>query len=412
MNKNVQEIQIKDYTYDLPEHKIAKYPLQERDLSKLLIYHNGLIEETVYKNIDVFIPEKSFLIFNNTKVIQARLNFKNLNGAGIEIFCLEPGSLNPEYTSAMNQKGSVEWKCFVGRLVKWKEKIISKDAQDFKLNAEIVGESAGTFTIKFSWQPENYTFAEVLEQAGEMPIPPYLKRESEGIDKSRYQTVYASQDGSVAAPTAGLHFTERIFEKLNSKLIKTDFVTLHVGAGTFKPVKTDTIADHEMHYEWIEVGQTLIEKLLVISSDPCSDQKIITVGTTSLRTIETLYWMGVKASLKTNSELSDLEVKQWDAYELPQDIELLDSLNALLSWLKKNEIRQLFCKTQILIAPPYRLRIAQALITNFHQPNSTLLLLVAAVVGPDWKKIYDYALDHNLRFLSYGDGSLLFSRTS
>ncbi len=412
MIARVQEIQIKDYTYDLPEHKIAKYPLQERDLSKLLVYRDGLIEEDVYRNFDVFIPEKSFLIFNNTKVIQARLNFNNLNGARIEIFCLEPGSLNPEYTSAMNKKGSVEWKCFVGRLVKWKEKIVSKETQDFKLNAEIVGESAGTFTIRFSWHPDHYTFAEVLEQLGEMPIPPYLKRASEQIDRSRYQTVYASQDGSVAAPTAGLHFTEEIFEKFKSRLTKTDFVTLHVGAGTFKPVKTDTIADHEMHYEWIGVERSLIEKLLTIASETESAEAVIAVGTTSLRTIETLYWMGVKASLNINSELIDLEVSQWDAYELPQNIELVDSLNALLSWLSKNNVKHLFCRTQILIAPPYRLKIAKALITNFHQPNSTLLLLVAAVVGSDWKKIYDYALDHDFRFLSYGDGSLLFSQTS
>ena len=408
----VKEIQIREFSYELPDEKIAKYPLAARDLSKILIYRNGIIQEDIYKNIDSFIPEKSLLVFNNTKVIHARLNFNNSSGARIEIFCLEPGLSNPEFTSAMNQKSGVEWQCFIGRLVKWKERVITKQSNDYTLNAEIVGEKAGVFTVRFSWQPEHLSFSEILDDLGEMPIPPYLKRKSEKIDMSRYQTVYAIQDGSVAAPTAGLHFTDSIFEKLKTKSILTDFVTLHVGAGTFMPVKSETIGDHEMHYEWIDVQYSSIEKIFnkIISLEEYPG--VIAVGTTSLRTIETLYWMGVKASLNPEANIHDLEISQWDAYELPQQLSTKDSLSALLSWMDKNNLQNLFCKTQILIAPPYSLRIAKALITNFHQPNSTLLLLVAAVVGDDWKKIYQHALSNDFRFLSYGDGSLLFGSSS
>jgi S-adenosylmethionine:tRNA ribosyltransferase-isomerase len=404
-----QEFQIKNFTFNLPESRIAKYPLAERDLSKLLVYQNGNISEDIYRNLDNYISEKSIFIFNNTKVIQARLQFKNSTGGRIEIFCLQPSEENSEPSSAMIKKESVEWECLIGGVDKWKEKKISIETADFSLDAEIVKRNVNVFTIKFNWQPNHLSFAEILEQVGEMPIPPYLKRAAEEIDVSRYQTVYAAQEGSVAAPTAGLHFTEQIFEKLNAKNAIIDYVTLHVGAGTFKPVVSETIEGHDMHAEWIEVEQASIIKLLGQISDKQTNKNIIAVGTTSLRTIETLYWMGVKANQNLEATIHELEVKQWDAYELQQSLTATDSLNCLLAWLRKNKIEKLICKTQLLIVPSYELRIANALITNFHQPNSTLLLLVAAVVGDDWKMIYDYALAHDFRFLSYGDGSLLFN---
>jgi S-adenosylmethionine:tRNA ribosyltransferase-isomerase len=410
--KQAQEFQIKDFTYDLPDDRIAKYPLEERDLSKLLVYKNATISEDSYKNLDQYIAEKSLFIFNNTRVIQARLHFKNSTGARIEIFCLEPSGSNAEPASAMIQTASVEWECLIGRYDKWKEKTLSIEVNDIKLSAEVQARNGNAFTVKFSWEPSNYSFAEVLEQIGQIPIPPYLKRASEQIDSSRYQTVYAAQKGSVAAPTAGLHFTQQIFEKLQSKQAQLDYVTLHVGAGTFKPVKSETLEGHDMHSEWIEVEKESIEKIVRQISDNETGKQIIAVGTTSLRTIESLYWMGVKASENTNATINELEVNQWDAYELPQNLSAEESLNSLLAWMEKNAVQKLICKTQILIVPSYELRVADALITNFHQPSSTLLLLVAAVVGDDWKQIYDYALANDYRFLSYGDGSILFKKTS
>jgi S-adenosylmethionine:tRNA ribosyltransferase-isomerase len=407
--KKAQEVQIKDITYDLPNDRIAKYPLEERDLSKLLVYQNGNITEDIYKNLDQYISENALFVFNNSKVIQARLHFKNANGSNIEIFCLEPSGEDAEPSSAMIKKQSVAWECLIGRLDRWKEDQICIKTNDCTLQAEIVKRNGNLFTVNFSWQPEDLCFAEVLEKVGNIPIPPYLKRESEAIDKSRYQTVYATQEGSVAAPTAGLHFTNDIFEKLNSKKALIDYVTLHVSAGTFKPVKSETLEGHDMHAEWIEVSKDSIQKLIHQLSDNHSKKNIIAVGTTSMRTIESLYWMGVKAHQNMEVTIQDLEVKQWDAYELNQELSALDALNSLLVWLHKNNIEKIICKTQLLIVPTYKLRIIQALITNFHQPSSTLLLLVAAVVGDDWKTIYDYALAHDFRFLSYGDGSLLFS---
>jgi S-adenosylmethionine:tRNA ribosyltransferase-isomerase len=403
-----QKFQIKNFTYDLPENRIAKYPLDERDLSKLLVYNNGKISEDIYRNLDKYIFEKSIFVFNNTKVIQARLHFSNSTGGKIEIFCLEPSEENHEPSTAMMKKTCVEWKCLIGRFDRWKEKTVSIKTKDFSLDAEIIKRNGNVFTIKFSWQPNSFSFAEILEQFGEMPIPPYLKRESEEIDVSRYQTVYATQQGSVAAPTAGLHFTKQIFEKLKSKNAIVDYVTLHVGAGTFIPVKSETLEGHDMHSEWIEVEKETIVKIVEQISDEQTNKNVVAVGTTSLRTIESLYWMGVKANQNLSASIDELEVKQWDAYELQQSLTASDSLNCLLVWLKKNKIEKLICKTQLLIVPSYKLRIANALITNFHQPSSTLLLLVAAVVGDDWKMIYDYALENDFRFLSYGDGSLLF----
>jgi S-adenosylmethionine:tRNA ribosyltransferase-isomerase len=407
-----QQFEIKNFTYDLPENSIAKYPLAERDLSKLLVYKNGTISEDIYRNLDKYIFEKSIFVFNNTKVIQARLHFSNSTGGKIEIFCLEPSEENHEPSTAMMKKTCVEWKCLIGRVDRWKEKIINTKTKDISLDAEILNRNGNVFTIRFSWQPTSFSFAEILEKLGEMPIPPYLKRESEEIDVNRYQTVYATQQGSVAAPTAGLHFTNQIFEKLKSKNVIVDYVTLHVGAGTFIPVKSETLEGHDMHSEWIEVEKETIVKIIEQISDEQTNKNVVAIGTTSLRTIESLYWMGVKANQSLSASIDELEVKQWDAYELQQSLTASDSLNCLLAWLERNKIEKLICKTQLLIVPSYKLRIANALITNFHQPSSTLLLLVAAVVGDDWKMIYDYALENDFRFLSYGDGSLLFNNKS
>lgn len=402
-----KHVQIKDYSYALPDDRIAKYPLPERDASKLLVYREGEIREGIYKNIDQFLPEQAMLVFNNTKVIQARLKFKNSTGATIEIFCLEPAEENPEQASAMNQQASVYWNCLVGKAAKWREETIELKHGDLTLTAERIAKIGGTFKIKLSWQPADLTFAEVLSRTGEIPIPPYLKRKSEAVDQKRYQTIYAEHKGSVAAPTAGLHFTEAIFEKLDAKNINRDHVTLHVGAGTFKPVKSETIADHDMHAEWIEVDRELLENL---QNTLTSNRPIIAVGTTSLRTIESLYWMGVKAKTTPGATLNALEVMQWDPYELPQNVTSPDALTALLSWMSATGIQQLVCKTQVILAPPYRLRLASALVTNFHQPQSTLLLLIACIVGDTWKTIYQHALDNDYRFLSYGDGSVLFNQ--
>jgi S-adenosylmethionine:tRNA ribosyltransferase-isomerase len=397
-----REIHISDYTYNLPEEKIAHYPLPERDASKLLVYQNGTIAESVYKNIADFLPENSLLVFNNTKVIHARLFFENANGGKVEVFCLEPLEANTEMASVMSRMKTIRWKCLVGRASKWKEKVLRKSVENFELTAEIVDRTNDTFVVEFNWQPEHLTFAEILDKAGMMPIPPYLHRNSNEVDLTRYQTVYAKHEGSVAAPTAGLHFTEAVFESLKKKDIETAEVTLHVGAGTFKPVKSETMADHEMHAELIDVNREALEKLIAAKE---TKKPVVSVGTTSMRTLESLYWMGIKAANHPTASLPDLEIKQWDVYELLAND---NALIALLNWMKQNSLERIICKTQIIIAPPYQPKVVNALVTNFHQPNSTLLLLVAAVVGNDWKKIYDYALTHNFRFLSYGDGSLLF----
>ncbi len=399
-----KQLQIKDFSYQLPEDRIAHYPLEERDLSKLLIYRHHKITEDTYRHISDYLPENSLLIFNNTRVIHARLFFQNPTGAKIEIFCLEPAEEKVAMAAIMSRTKSVRWKCLVGRASKWKEKTITLQADAFTLTAQILDRDNDAFIIEFSWQPETLTFAEILDVAGMMPIPPYLRRQSEQIDLTRYQTVYAKYEGSVAAPTAGLHFTAATFQKLKEKNILTDEVTLHVGAGTFKPVKSDLMQDHTMHAEVLEVEMKTLKNLLATQKN-----SIVAVGTTSLRTIESLYWMGVKAMQHPNATLGELEITQWDPYELTALPGKEVALQHLIDWVDKNKLDHLICKTQIIIAPPYQLKVAGALITNFHQPNSTLLLLVAAVTGNNWKPLYDYALQNNFRFLSYGDGSLLFS---
>ncbi|MBL7738192.1 MAG: S-adenosylmethionine:tRNA ribosyltransferase-isomerase [Chitinophagaceae bacterium] len=402
-----RDIAIKDYTYFLPEEKIAHYPLTEREASKLLVYKNGSISEDTYRNIDVHLPSNSLLVFNNTKVIEARLLFQKPTGGMIEIFCLEPHEQYEDITSAMVQHGKVLWKCLVGGASKWKhgqvlEKKTSIKTSEITLRAVYKEKRADHFIIDLSWQPASMSFAEILHHHGAIPLPPYLKREAERADQERYQTIYAHYEGSVAAPTAGLHFTDTIFEKLEKKGIRTDFVTLHVGAGTFKPVKSETMHEHEMHAEFMDVSFSTVQNIIRHLPD-----NIIAVGTTSLRTIESLYWIGVKLLAGESKPVS--EITQWEVYdELPQNIPAVDALQTLLQWMKQNGRDRLLARTQIIIAPGYKPRIAKGLITNFHQPGSTLLLLVAALIGDEWKKVYDHALENEFRFLSYGDGSLLW----
>jgi S-adenosylmethionine:tRNA ribosyltransferase-isomerase len=404
-----KELSIKNFTYTLPDDRIAKYPLAERDRSKLLIYQDHVITENTYSNLTDHLPADSLLVFNNTKVVEARLLFEKTNGSKIEIFCLEPHEKYGDITSAMLQKGTVWWKCLVGGAKKWKEgpliSLIKTDSSVITLVAQKIEQLNDSYVIELSWDAPYMSFAELLHVAGLIPLPPYLNRAVEASDKVRYQTIYAKHDGSVAAPTAGLHFTENLFEKLRTKNIQHEFVTLHVGAGTFKPVKSETMQEHEMHAEFIDVKKDFIEHLLQHLS-----KTIVPVGTTSLRTIESLYWLGVKTKLDPSIDLHNLHITQWEAYELAADqITAEDALRSLLVWLDNKKTERLITKTQIIIAPGYRFRIIHALITNFHQPQSTLLLLVAAITGEDWKKIYNHALQNDFRFLSYGDGSLLWA---
>ncbi len=407
-------ISIQDYTYSLPEERIAKYPLEERDSSKLLVYKEGKITEALYKNISRHLPANSLLVFNNTKVVEARLLFQKPTGGVIEIFCLEPHEQYPDITSAMLQKEKVLWQCLVGGVSKWKqgqllEKRIQHNGQEIILKAGYVEKRNDSFIIELSWSPGELSFAEILHFAGAIPLPPYIKRIPEKSDNERYQTVYAHTDGSVAAPTAGLHFTENIFNSFKEKNIETNFVTLHVGAGTFKPVKADTMQEHDMHAEWIDVSKSTIENIL-----KNLDSTIIAVGTTSLRTIESLYWLGVKQLEVSGLEFgvkseNAVSVSQWEPYELMEkNISSKDALQSLLKWMNENKMNRFVTKTQILIAPGYEFKITKGLITNFHQPQSTLLLLVAALIGKEWRDVYNYALQNDFRFLSYGDGSLLY----
>lgn len=406
-----KNISILDYTYDLPNDRIALHPLAERDASRLLIYKHGEIQQDIYKNIDKYLPADSFLIFNNTKVIKARLRFQKNSGGVIEVFCLEPYEEINEYSHVMNKKGSVKWKCMIGGVSKWKEDALelklAVSNEQWTIRARLIEKLSDAYIVEFSWEPAGLSFAEVLEQCGDIPLPPYIKRKTEAGDTERYQTIYAKDEGSVAAPTAGLHFTEDIFNRLVKKNIQTDFVTLHVGAGTFKPVKAVIMQDHEMHAEWIDVSAAFIETLITQLN-----KNIVAVGTTSLRTIESLYWLGVKTSLQPN--IAHIDINQWEVYETALancNITAEEALKALVTWLKKNDLQRLFTQSQILIAPGYDFKIAKAIVTNFHQPQSTLLLLVAAATGPTgWHQIYTHALQNDFRFLSYGDGSLIFIR--
>lgn len=404
-----RNLSIKDFTYVLPDDRIAKYPLAERDQSKLLIYREGQITQDRYANLADHLPANSLLVFNNTKVVEARLLFQKPSGGNIEIFCLEPHEQYGDITSAMLQKGKVLWKCLVGGAKKWKEgslilKIEKYNFADLVLSAKKIEQLADSYIIELSWNKPDLSFAEVLHLAGVIPLPPYLNRSAEEADSERYQTIYARHDGSVAAPTAGLHFTGNLFEKLKQKKIQHNFVTLHVGAGTFKPVKSETMQTHEMHAEFIDVSAAFIKDLQNHLS-----QNIIAVGTTSLRTLESLYWLGVKTILNPSIQPDQLHISQWDPYDLiTSGITANEALESLLTFLDKHGLQRLITKTQIIIAPGYQFKIIKALITNFHQPQSTLLLLVAAITGGNWKKIYNYALENDFRFLSYGDGCLLW----
>jgi S-adenosylmethionine:tRNA ribosyltransferase-isomerase len=399
-----KNLSIAGFSYDLPADRIAEYPVTPRDLSKLLIYQNGFISENRYADISSSLPEKSLLVFNNTKVVEARLLFQKPTGGTIEIFCLETHEQYGDISTALQQQGKVWWQCLVGGASKWKpgqvlQKRINNNGEEIDLEAKYIEKKAGSFIIELSWLPAAMSFAELLHHAGAIPLPPYIKRKAAAADSETYQTIYARMDGSVAAPTAGLHFTENIFEQLRQKNISTAYVTLHVGAGTFKPVKAAILEEHEMHAEFIDVSAATIRQLTAAVDDP-----VIPVGTTSMRTIESLYWLGVKAA--NEEEINGLA--QWEVYDHPvQDMPAKEALNRLLLWMEKTNTERLITKTQIIIAPGYRFRIAKGLVTNFHQPQSTLLLLIAALMGDDWKKMYQYALENGFRFLSYGDGCLI-----
>ena len=403
-----KDLHIADYTYNLPDDRIAKYPLPERDASKLLIYKEGGISEDSYQHLASFIPDNSFMVFNQTRVVNARLLFTKPSGGAIEVFCLAPASTYADIQTAMLQKGKVHWECLVGGAGKWKhgmELQLAHHAPDFVLSAKIVGRNPGSFILELEWDDATLTFAEILHFVGKVPLPPYLHRNAEISDEERYQTVFAKEEGSVAAPTAGLHFTQNVLKSLSEKNVSTAFVTLHVGAGTFKPVKSETMAEHEMHAEWIEVSIDFIRQLKAHKDDG-----VVAVGTTSLRTLESLYWLGNKLVNGEQIDLHGVAVAQWDPYQQTSTCTTEEALQALLAYLEVNKLTKLVTRTQILIAPGYAFRIVNGLVTNFHQPQSTLLLLVSAFIGDDWRRVYEYAMDHDFRFLSYGDGSLLWRK--
>jgi S-adenosylmethionine:tRNA ribosyltransferase-isomerase len=376
----------------------------------LLIYQNGNISEDIYRNIADHLPENSFLVFNDTKVIKARILFQKKTGAVIEIFCLEPHEKINDYAVVLSEKNSTRWKCMIGGAGKWKEKFLEKEIQiggnKIVLKAQLVEKLKDAYVVELSWNPGDYSFAEIIDHAGETPLPPYIKRKAEESDAERYQSIYSHYEGSVAAPTAGLHFTKEIFSSLKKKNIDTGFVTLHVGAGTFKPVKSSNMEGHEMHAEWIDVSTQFLQQLI----DNLS-QGVLCVGTTSVRTVESLYWMGLKTFLNPDISFADLKINQWEVYEEPLKNNVCnakDALQSLLKYLQNKKTERLFIQTQIIIAPGYSYKISNGIVTNFHQPKSTLLLLVSAMIGKNWRKIYDYALMHNFRFLSYGDGCLIY----
>ena len=403
-----KEIHISEYNYELPDERIAKFPLAERDSSKLLVYRHGSVSESVFHNLPSLLPQGVLMVFNNTKVIQARLHFRKETGALIEVFLLEPAK-PADYEQMFQTTGRCSWLCLVGNLKKWRDGSLSRTItikeETVTVKATRRGEHGTSQWIDFEWSGER-SFAEVIDVMGELPIPPYLNRETQESDKTTYQTVYSKIKGSVAAPTAGLHFTTRVLDELDAHGIEREELTLHVGAGTFKPVKSDTIGQHEMHTEFVAVRRHTIERLLA------HEGQAIAVGTTSVRTLESLYYMGLKVLKNPDVIEEELHVNQWEPYdveaasneELPSTME---ALTALRDWMIRHELSVLHSSTQIIIAPGYDYKIVKMLVTNFHQPQSTLLLLVSAFVKGDWHKIYDYALAHDFRFLSYGDSSLL-----
>ena len=408
MNRNKMEdtkhIKISEFNYPLPDERIAKFPLAERDSSKLLVYRHGEVSEDSFTSLPHYLEAGEMMVFNNTKVIQARLHFRKETGALIEVFCLEPIQPN-DYVLSFQQTQECAWLCMIGNLKKWKEgtlkRTIEVKGKEITLSATR-GECRGTsHWVNFAWDDNSLTFADILEVVGELPIPPYLNRETQESDKKTYQTVYSKIKGSVAAPTAGLHFTEKVLKALDEKGIDREELTLHVGTGTFKPVKSEEIEGHEMHTEYISVNKRTIEKLIAHGG------KTIAVGTTSVRTLESLYYIGILLARNPDANQEELHVKQWMPYENTLTLTPVESLQYILDYLNRNGMDALHTSTQIIIAPGYEYKIVKKIVTNFHQPQSTLLLLVSAFVKGDWRKIYDYALSHDFRFLSYGDSSLL-----
>lgn len=402
--EETKHIKINDYNYPLPEERIAKFPLPVRDQSKLLVYRKGEISETIFTSLPNYLDAGSLMIFNNTKVIQARLHFRKETGALIEIFCLEPIQPN-DYALNFQQTQHAAWLCMIGNLKKWKEGSLHKEltvkGKPLTLTATRGACHGTSHWVDFTWNNDEVTFADILEVFGELPIPPYLNRETQESDKETYQTVYSKIKGSVAAPTAGLHFTQRVLDSLAEKGVDLEEVTLHVGAGTFKPVKSEEIEGHEMHTEYISVNRRTIEKLLAHQGEA------IAVGTTSVRTLESLYYIGTTISQHPDASQEELHVKQWQPYETSSSLSAIEALQRILNYMERHQLETLHTSTQIIIAPGYEYKIVKKMITNFHQPQSTLLLLVSAFVKGNWKSIYDYALSHDFRFLSYGDSSLL-----
>lgn len=407
MKENPKHIRISEYNYPLPDERIAKFPLLVRDQSKLLIYRHGEVSEDVFTSLPEYLPAGSLMIFNNTKVIQARLHFRKETGALIEVFCLEPIQPN-DYVLNFQQTEHAAWLCMIGNLKKWKEGVLKREmvvkGKPLTLTAERGACHGTSHWVDFRWNNPEITFADILEVFGELPIPPYLNRETQESDKETYQTVYSKIKGSVAAPTAGLHFTPRVLDALRKKGVELEELTLHVGAGTFKPVKSEEIEGHEMHTEYISVSRNTLEKLIA------HEGKAVAVGTTSVRTLESLYHIGVTLLNSPDATEEELHVKQWQPYELTPEmasVSPVDALQAIVAYLNRHNMETLHTSTQIIIAPGYEYKIVKAIVTNFHQPQSTLLLLVSAFLRGDWRKIYDYALAHDFRFLSYGDSSLL-----
>lgn len=415
-----KHIHISDYNYDLPDSRIAKYPVSPRDTSKLLIYRHGEISDDIFYNLPKYLPQKSLMVFNNTKVIQARMHFRKETGALIEVFLMEPAAPT-DYELMFQTRGECSWLCMVGNLKKWKEGSLVRtfDVAGSTINFKatmrrdiIDAKSGGTnYWVDFAWDNPQVSFAEILDAVGELPIPPYLNRETQDSDKTTYQTVYSKIKGSVAAPTAGLHFTDKVLAAIDAAGVRREELTLHVGAGTFKPVKSEEIDGHTMHTEYVCVRRDTLQTLL--DYDCCA----IAVGTTSVRTLESLYYMGVKLEANPDAAEEDLHVCQWEPYEkadgTPVGGNLIDgitpqkAISNIIAWLDKNNLKTLHSSTQIIIAPGYEYKIVKVLVTNFHQPQSTLLLLVSAFLKGDWRNVYDYALSHDFRFLSYGDSSIL-----
>lgn len=401
----IPEIRIEEYNYNLPDERIAKYPLAKRDSSKLLMYRDECVAEHNFTNLPKLLPENAIMVFNDTKVVPARLHFQRASGAHIEIFCLEPVSPE-EYVSMFAVTERCRWKCIVGNVKRWKNDTLSlynpladSDIADMNLKADLIERAGETSIVEFSWD-NGAPFSKVLEVCGSIPIPPYLNRDTEDVDLERYQTLYARYRGSVAAPTAGLHFTDEVMTEIRSRNISTDTVCLHVGAGTFLPVKSSLVSEHRMHREPFVVTMELLEKLAK------AECKVIAVGTTSVRTLESLYYIGVSCIEKG----VPCDVDQWDPYSREYEYSVKEAIEAIVAYLKANGLTELKLGTRIIIVPGFRFRIVDVLVTNFHQPQSTLLLLISAFVGGDWQKIYDYALGHDFRFLSYGDSSVLFRK--